>query len=221
MRFWLVTLMVIGLLVLAVWLTAGYVLVDGGDPGGWLRETMALVGIPSAVVLIGSSVILTRCRSRDLLMKLGLAVLVGIGTVLVATVHLSLLHGLPLKAVLATDFLLQESLSVWLALGSALGIHTSTLLLAWAAGNEDLADAEKSVQRIEREVQAELARLQVEHSTERAQLGGDDVSVTAVCEYCGWRTTKPNFSRAQQALRGHWAHCKKKRRHRGFHLGRD
>ena len=52
MRSWIVTLIVIGLLVLAVRLTAGYVLVDGGDPANWLREIMALVGLPSAVVLI-------------------------------------------------------------------------------------------------------------------------------------------------------------------------
>lgn len=110
-------------------LTAGYLLVNGGRQVSWIQETMILVGIPAAFVIIGSTVVL--CRSQDLITTMGLAVLVGIGTLLFASAHLSLLYGMPLEVILAPDFLLREWPSVALALTLALCIQSSILLLVY------------------------------------------------------------------------------------------
>lgn len=205
------TIILIGLTVQALRLSAAYILMDASEVI-WTRQIMALVGAMSAITLSGGTGLLVFQKRRDPIAYAGVLILVGIATLLMTAAHLSLMHDVSMPEALAPGFLSARVPSVIIALASALGIDLVIVFLA-KSGPDAMPE---SAEQIEEEVAAELARLRKPASvqTENAPPPVEEDAVQVLrCRHCkSWETRKPTLKQARQSLRGHMAHCKARAR---------
>lgn len=201
------TIILIGLTVQALRLSAAYILMDASEVI-WTRQVMALVGAMSAITLSGGTGLLVFQKRRDPLAYAGVLILVGIATLLMTAAHLSLMHDVSMPEALAPTFLSARVPSVIIALASALGIDLVIVFLA----RSTTSTTPESAEQVEEEVAAELARLRRPTSVQAEDAPPsekEDAVQVLRCRHCkSWETRKPTLKQARQALRGHLAHCR-------------